>query len=368
MGNFVYGPHTLNPMNDALSYTGTASQGGTITIITDGTYDFGATGPTLSYRMPISSMVDGSPIPLTNSGAATVTNNAFGPPIVEDVVAMPRGKAIQIGAEDSVDNSTDYRQLKMVDPAVELEFFEHYYWYFPTANQVAAAPELDGAATWQQKCFWEFVDTDGTSSGTKSDGFHGTPLWNAGGLYWTSGNAFSTNMTSQTITGNGSGITNPGNNATVRDTPCSRQMWIKCDPILSGTVSSGFCETIESGTGDQTTTDLSGNNLGGTATTGYDRANLPGFSRGHNIPLGAHTLIGDVYRTYGAGAAARVEIHDAELDANVTKKAICNIVTWVDDELVLTVDEGIFYQEVSLSGKFFAIYDSTSTLIAKIVI
>ncbi len=352
----------------SLGITGDVSQGGAVTISSISGFSFGDDGPILSYRLPADTMVDGNPIPATNIGAASVSPSSNGYPIAEDMASMPRGKAVKMGTDDSVVNSTNYRFVRSIDATPSLEYFEHYYYQFPLANQTAAAPLLDGAATWQQKIAWAANETDGYTSTDKSDGFNGVSIWSAGGLTWTGGNAFATNMTGQTIQGNGAGMRDPVDLDKQRSSPLCRQMWVKCNPALGGLADAGFSRSIDSSDGSRVETSFAGNNVGGTAVTGYDRWTLPGYVSGFNIPSGAHSLISDSYRTTGTGvngrgAAARVEIHDSETLASSI--AIMTVTSWADKEIQLIVDEGIFHQLPSLAGLWWAIYDADNNLIAK---
>ena len=307
--------------------------GDTLTISAGSEDSFGDTGPVLQSRITMSGITEGSVI-AQSAGRATMSAGTNGLPTVKDVAALPYGKGTEIGTDDSVDNSTNYKLAKVVDTQVEEEFYESYIIYWPEANQDNAAPELDGAASWQIKPLWTYDTAANPSPSDKSDIFAGFPFWFASGLYWASGSKITSNSTPVSSTDTTPTRLLPSAQSTrYRENVMYRQFWVRSGTsVADPTGSKGMYRITDEVTGlieEKLYEDVQFADDGATSL-GWDRFTYPGFVRGFNKPLGAELYIADVYRAVGAGAAARVEITD-NADYSLSKKSThFTMTSWSD--------------------------------------
>ena len=364
---------TLSGGNAALGWSAASlADGNTLTITTNGTYSFGSTGPTLVYYDDYSTSSVGSPASTTPMlGRGTVTANSDGAPYVESCTGMPYGRGIAIGAEGSAgQNSTDYRQLIVVDTARHTEFFESFYHCYPQANQDNAQTYLNSTSTWQVKGIWHYFSSNGYSAADDSDVIAATQLYFSSGGYYTAGEMVGSNSSptsSATVFNGPSGLRGATNIPYLRTDPLLRQMWVKCAALGSQpTGTDGMYRVLDSVNGVTREADFA--NVAywddsGAAQAGFDRFTLPGYARGYLRNAAAHMYFGQVYQAVGAGSAARVEIGDNASYASAKKLSICTVDSWGNSSITAKIRTGVFHTS-GVSSLWFYIHDANNDLIA----
>jgi hypothetical protein len=332
----------------SISYSSGISDGDQITITTDGTYDFGANGPSVLYYMSLSGVSDGDTLGTDNQyGYASVSAGPYGAPTIGSASGLPYGLGIEIGdyEAESSENSTITKTIDIVSDSVYTQFFEFYYFQYPAENQ-SAASSFDKTG-WQVKPAWHYA---GESAGhdQEPDVFVHSWQWYAPGSYWISAPNISSNdqPISQFDTSSNQ-LRNPSDATLIRSDAINRQFWVKCGPVAgSATGSDGFVQNMSSSSGIIKSTDYnsSGYWTGNSATIiGYDRVNLPGYVRGFHVPDSCHWYISQYYCSTGPGAAARVEITDSQVYENSTQTSICIVSSWSATSITADISHGVFY-------------------------
>lgn len=366
------GTVTRNPAGGtpALNWSAASlSDGQTLTITTDGTYNFGATGPTLVYYDDYSTAtLNGAASTTPLLGRGTVTANGNGAPVVEACSGMPYGRGIAIAAEGGDQNSTAYKQLVVVDTTRTTEFFESFYHCYPQANQENAQPYLDSASVWQIKGIWHYHSSDGFSAADDSDLFGGSMGWYNTGLYYPGGDVIASNSPpTSTFSSGASGLRGATNGRYLRPDPLLRQLWVKCAPLGSQpTGSDGWYRVLDSVNGVTQEVDFANAGYwdGDTSTqAGFDRFTLPGYVRGYLRTATAHLYYGQVYQAVGTGAPARIEIGDNASYTSAKKLSICTIDSWSSTSIIAKLRTGVFHS-TGVGGLWFYIHDANNNLIA----
>jgi hypothetical protein len=351
-------PESVSGGNSQLGWSAPdgLTEGSELIISTDGTYNFGADGPTMLYRQTLANETASSAMS-TNVpiGRGTVTAGPYGTPVVEAVYALPYGKGIAIGTNPSI-------KAYVQDIQTETQFYEHYYMYWPAAHQDNSLSDLLAApAAWQIKGIWHYRTEQGYSN-SESDVFAGTPLWYY--TYWAGGSSTASNSqpTSKMQEGQ-DGIVNPNNTQQWRSSPLVRQLWVKSGPTAGSAVGSdGMIRLTDTSQGLVTSYDYAeaGYWSDSNATqVGFDRFTIPGYVRGFDFSKNQHVYFADIYQAVGPGAAARVEITDnASYDAS-KKITVLDVRSWATNKVSASIRKGIFYQE-SLVGKHLHLFDANN--------
>ena len=344
--------------------TGSLNQGSTIAITSD-TLSFGTRDAQVAYRTPQKGVAHGEPLPLTNMGVTGVSARSEGAPLMDTGRAgFPHGTAMRIGGSDNLPSTTNYRGISFTDAVPTLEFMQTWYFQFPAANQDALAAIGLLPNSYNQKVLWTAYDGAAFTNSTDSDIFIGSPISQDAGGEWNDVSAINSNVPN--ITGahsTPSGMIDPTDPTRYRSNVLLMQMWVKADPIAGGNNTQGFVRITDTVTGEIVAfEDLTGSALGGFGNTEYGTSGIAGFNRGFNEPLGANTLAGYVTKDSGAGAVARIEVHDSEFTHKVVASFAVN--QWEDGKGInCTVDYGPFYQSENLVGKWIAMFDNDNVLI-----
>lgn len=108
----------------ALVVTGNIAQGESITITTDGTYDFGAVGPVNLLINTYEGLTDDVDVPVGSfDGTSTVSPSFYGSPVVTSAANLPAGKGIIVGAEGAAAALMNYQYAGVSDSAPAAGFF-----------------------------------------------------------------------------------------------------------------------------------------------------------------------------------------------------------------------------------------------------
>lgn len=352
-------PAAANSIGDeALSASwDTLEDGGTITISTDGTHDFGDEGPTLVFRQTFKDVEDGGTVPSDAGGGVGTVEKADG--VVENAPDLPYGKGQVIG--DGIGG----RYKVLYDQADE--FYEHYYLQWPDAHQDAAdVANIGEGAGWQVKGIWHFLGEDGHGGPDANDLFSGTPLLyvSADPSYWTNGSLIMSNSKpTSDFTDHGTGIVAPNNRSRWRSEPISKQLWVKCGPENGeARGSDGMLRnaSVEDGEVAYSDYDDAGYWTDKRASeTGFDRFTCPGYTRGFDYDRGWHLYFSDIYQTAGPGAAARVEVTDSDVYRESKRITVCTVQSWSSTEVTAEIVEGIFHDD-TLEGKHLWLTDANN--------
>lgn len=342
--------------NDALSATwDSLEDGGTVTIRTDGTHDFGDLGPTLLFRQTFEDVEDGGDVPTDTEGVGDVTQ-ATG--IVEDAPDLPYGKG------QVVDPGTGRYRVSYPERADE--FYEHYYIQWPDAHQDAAEDtlrNLEGAG-WQVKGIWHFLGGGGYGSPDANDLFSGSPLLDVDDgepNAWTDGYKITSNSIPTSTTDRSSSGLNGSEPLRWRSEPISKQFWVKCGPENGEAVGSdGMLRNTSVEDGEVAYADYKD---AGEFTdkrsdqTGFDRFTCPGYTRGFDYEEGWHPYFSDIYHAVGPGAAARVEVTDSDTYRESNRITVFTVDSWSPTDVQAEVVEGIFHDD-TLDGKHLWLTDA----------
>jgi len=329
--------------------------GGTITISTDGTHDFGEDGPTLVFRQTFKDVADGGDVPADAGGGVGTIEKAEG--VVEDAPDLPYGKGQVIG------DGAGGRYKVLYDQADE--FYEHYYLQWPDAHQDAADVATIGeGAGWQVKGIWHFLGDDGHGGSDANDLFSGTPLLYAVAdpSYWTNASLIMSNSKpTSDFTDHGAGIVDPDNRSRWRSEPISKQLWVNCGPENGeATGSDGMVRNTSVEDGELVYRDYEEAGYWTEADadeTGFDRFTCPGYTRGFDYDQGRHLYFSDIYQTAGPGAAARVELTDSDVYRQSSQITVCTVQSWSSTEVTADIVEGIFHDD-TLAGKHLWLTDA----------
>lgn len=356
------------PAISALTIHGTFSHGNTVSIKTNGAYNFGTAFPTLVFKSDFMGTSAGSRwTPADMLGAGTTSFGGALYPQVTTNAAMPYGKSIKWGTSEAYatnNNSVaEDAKLNIVFPAATSKVYMHYAMHFPTANQTASKAVLDAAGVdpfWQNKEMWLLDGNGADADVNRVDSYCQSFLYSGASRQWSAGTDLNSNDGAPlNVVGRGYNYVLSGSgNKLVNSAPLIQQRYYKfgttnADVRIRNTVlGSGVNNTYNLPSGNQSGTNYS---IGSSVTV--DRVNVLGFIRGFNIPDGFNLELGDIYIATGAGAPFRVEITDSATYASSTKISPCIITSGSSTELLVTVTAGAFYG-ASLTGKYVHITDA----------
>lgn len=359
-------PVVQPPLVPDISVSGSYEEGGTLTIQSNKSDIHFGGAPTILYRETGMGLSAGSTVrTVPEAGIGSVSSNNIGLPIVEDVPELPYRRRIVFGTESMAANSVQYRMAAVVAPEIYSEFFEQQYIYWPASHQQNAMTILNAqedagvAATWQSKPLWNMYTRDGYSGYTlpgAMDIFTGFLLWYSPTRKWTSGYVIQANATPVSTTfrsGNGLLVEGqPVNN------PVLSQTWIKAGPVAgSSDGSDGSYYVADTVDGALAEYNLAGKTFTSSVASmiGWDRFNYPGYVRGFPREGQAHFYYGDLYKAIGPNSRARVEIVDSAVYAERKKSTLADVTNWSNQQVVVKVRKGIFYNE-NLTGKYLFLF------------
>ncbi|MCG8696669.1 MAG: hypothetical protein MI922_01340 [Bacteroidales bacterium] len=337
--------------------------GHSLIITTDGTYNFGG-APTLFVHIDLTDHAPGEEFDFNFDGAArgeVIGDGGLGAPIVRTIPELPHGKGFEYADIKEEVGSTSTRNLKMQfisDESHFTEFFEHAYLYWPLEHQEAAFNDNAVGGRWNFKSHWWMRTGKGHSVSEATDLFMGGARFNesvnGGPTSWTNYRVNSNDSPLSTADRGATGWRNENNIARLASAPFLQQSWIKFNPDGNPTGSEGDFLGLNSSTGEKTKKDYTDGLPGGGQNNpvGFDRVNIPGYVRGWSKygDKDYSMYMGDYFANIGENAASRVEITDSKVYDTSTRKAICIVKSWKDNEIQLKINSGIFYNE-SLHGK-----------------
>lgn len=345
----------------------------TITITTDGTYNFGSTGPTYIYRDTLSSYSSGDTLATTPPvGRCSITTAAAGSPKIGTASSLPYGVGVEMGIEQAQPTCHEgqgatYRQLLMIDTAVELQFFQHMVMHHSQAVQDLI--ETDDARSscaggWQHKTWWHYQTPTGYAGG---DGYPDITTRTPGGsASYDDCCRFASNDVGRVEYHGFPSMRHESDTTRLREDPMIEQLWVKSNSVAGTyTDSNGVYYLFDTA---HATPLRSTNTYGGFGwavpgeTPGFDRHTFPGYVRGYNRPDGYAMMFGDLYLTTGVGAVCRVVLSDSATFTSSKKQTLMTITSWSASSVTGNVVKGLFWAE-SLIGKHIHIFKSDNTSI-----
>ena len=338
------------------------AEGNELIIRSDGTYHFGAQGPTMLYRQTLADEEPGQPMSMTVSiGRASIQANHYGMPLVEAVPELPYGKGLVVGRLE--EGQSAYRQAILLDNQTHTEFYEHYYLFWPAEHQDNSLDTLlQETEGWQIKGIWHFLSGHGYGDDTKTDLFAGSPGWIPHAGTFSAGYKIASNSSPlSTFDRTASGITDPDDRRRWRSTPLIRQLWVRSSPNIGSTAGSdGAYRLVDTSEGLIESDDYVEQAKwtdDGADEIGFDRFTLPGYMKGFYVNQDQYAYFADIYQAVDPGAAARVEITDNANYNDSTLISPCDVISWRDDEVRVTLRKGVFYRQ-SLNGLHLHLHDS----------
>jgi len=345
----------LSGGTSALSYSIAAlTRDSEVTMATDGTYDFGSTGPELII-MYDETLADGAGniTPILGPNTVVTAGNF----VVDAVAKMPAGLGIRL------DNAAGYR----VNTVAHTRGFESRTYYWPQANQDNAASFLldsGNAPTWQIKPIWNMSDFD--YGGTDTDFFvvtwskiyEPTRTWKIPTIL--SANSIATKYyTSVQVKASSS----PGNSPF--DEPYTTDFLYDQGDVTQTGTGSLQVETRSPSVGRHYSK-ISDSGLTMHEPTGPTKVinsfTYPGYIDGFDVANGWNTYEGQTYKAAGVGAACRIVVSDTADHALATKTTILEPVSWANGIAKAKLRAG-WWDLDSLTGKYLCIIGADNTQI-----
>lgn len=357
------------------------SDGNTLTITTDGTNPFGATGPNVvmlidPYKLPNGDMTLGDID--TGSGFVNFLDpddvTVEDPSLVKfEVVSDARmGKAIKIGTSTTVatdPNGTSTAKVRCKHIS-STKTFESRAYYWPQANQDNAIPYLTGTTTWQMKPIWKMADFDTSASETDfvlRDGVDD---------FYDPSDQFNNKI--QIASNSLAGVTFTKQNSVVdtSDTynrPFPEVYWLDSawdQGSADGTTADGSAHVV------QRRESMFMNNMSETglilavaagATKVTNSFVYPGYVRGYSKPDNMNLLSADIYCAAGAGAHCRVYLTNNADYFAATKQAIqlVDAAQWSNGQIEInSLRTGIFQGD--LTGCYLNIIGINNTQVGSV--
>lgn len=362
---------------------------GLIEIETDGTFDFGETGPELIMLMEPHRLAAGEMTIDDLTFGQTVRYAEFdalgnaGFTVDDSVTGLPNSKAVVMGGVGSGQNPSDKPGGLTVKFDGSAVGFEARTLYWPQDKQDAAEPYLRRQVagfdtepfTWQCKPIWNMADRD--YLGTDTDFFNEPGLAIADSAsfvaegtqpYFKTGTLVSSN--SITTVYQNHLLNNPLDDIKrIYAEPIQMEYWFDQGDysgvangkagILTSTVVQGVKQFIEVP------------NLQLAEETGQTRIinsfTYPGFIRGFNVELGLNYYDFEVYKTAGPGAYCRVAICDNADYFQATKRVILEPKHWRQNKIVARLRETWFdLSTLKTNGLWLCIIGADNQQIASI--
>lgn len=309
--------------------------GQTMTITTDGTYSFGATGPSIVMLMDAADYslgaADGTEI-RQGSAAVLVEGGTF------DVVAdsnLPAGKGWQMGDETEFDRV-------WCDHTASTRLFESQTYYRSAASIVNS--KLEDIDAWQMKPVWNMADRIFSGEGTNF--FTLRPCVNT-----LTGQSV---RPSSYISSNVTAINNFFTNSAVDD-PADAQNYPYAVPYTmenlwdqgtaDGVTADGTLDyfvTASNGLASARATPSGLQLTANKASKIINSFSYPGYFTGLEVATGCNLIDCEYYRAVGAGAACRVAITNNSDYFSASKRTILWTNSWADTSITVEIRGGWF--------------------------
>lgn len=350
--------------DDALGFSAPNGlvDGNALTITTDGTYSFGATGPEIVVLMDAADYAvgraDGTEI-RQGSAALTLTGGDFN---VESDANLPAGKGWQVGAGH-------LGSIIRCDHTQSTRIFESSTYYYSSQN-IENSRALDGGG-YQMKPIWNFSHNPQDSGTTAIDFFTTRPCVNAlvgsdrrphsylssnsvGTTYFTNTNVddpadannypYSVPYTAESLWDQGSadGVTNDAS----LDYFCTASNGL----ALSKSVTNGLLLTAS-----------------GKDTNIVKHFTYPGYFLGLAVADDCHLLDTELYRAVGAGAACRVAITNHADYFQASKRTVLWTSSWANGAVEVELRSG-WFDLSDTSGLYINLINAANVQIGSIAL
>lgn len=358
----------INPPSGNQPISATIANG-KITVLTDGTHDFGNTGPiplmlastdaaTGFLRASDIRVGEGVNLDLTTPDLFEIVNDS----------TMPFGKGWKIGGTEGGQNPTLTERI-WVDYPSHKRIFESRVTYWPATQQANALPLLDANATWGMKPIWNMADRHYGQD--KTNFFWGSNYgWSSSSELFSSNSAISTNLIGQTVYFS-------GNN----QDPADSLKRPYADPFIistlwdqgsnDGVTADGQVKTLSTRVNQgqsylEERTDLVLSEIGGDVDR-FNSFSYPGYIRGFGLQDNAHMLEAEIYKAAGPGAACMVVISDNADFKQATKYTIQWVTNWENFRIEADLRAG-WFDLASREGLFVNIVGADFEQIASVSI
>lgn len=347
----------------ALSIAGELVTGSTLTINTDGTFDFGAVGPELVCLYDTSNVDEsGNLVPVL--GPNTTVDSGVFP--VESVPQMPNGAGYKM-----LQSSRNW-----VSCVAHSRGFESRTFYWPESARVLARSYLLDTGTdgdnkdWQIKPVWNMADK--TFNGADTDFYIiNNERFFSGTKTWYSQEVLSSNSVPTVY---GANLTyQPSSSPAHEPLPEAHTTEFFWDQVSTTFDGLAFYETLTSSPSvgphyaksrqENTTLHKSSG-----ATKQINSFSYPGYIRGfgaHDVAMA--TYDGEFYKAAGVGAACRVVISDHADVEQASKKVILEVETWGSSQVTAKLRSG-WWRMADLIGKYVCIIGADNNQISSVQI
>ena len=389
---FPYGD--ANAPSTGVSITGTVAHGNLVTLIAGEDINFGDVGPDFLVLYKLENMTAGTDLTLvegtthktgfiaTSQKLYYTAGGTYKVPI-RTVAGLPYSTGMAVGDHQAHnrDSASIFAKMRIDVTRESAKIFRSAYLIWPAANQVNQLADHAGGE--QVKLFGDQND-DGFSTGL------GVKVDVYTGLYSTTGDGSTMESKGVMAKSNSSGFHDGdswlwpasgngflGHQVTVDSTHQKSNVQIYQSFFISrNPTNTAHSRVIDTDLGEMcnyTDTDVTPAQC---EFTNFNNFEFPKNCQGMNIPQDKNFFVGQVYQSYGEGAACRIEVADVEtpqfqetgvLDPDQKKLSCCVPVLWSNKVLQIEIVEGLFAGG-SLSGKWMHIYGIDNNFITSVVI
>lgn len=352
------------------------AEGQVLTLHTNGQCAFGELGPELIFLMDLTRMAPGAIDigRLVLCDACTLVGGADHE--VATVPDMPGARGLVTGGVGDALNPTATPRFRVDHPAYT-RGFDSRITYWPEANQQAAlaylrgeVPGYSGPTPWQIKPIWKMADAD--FGGGDTDFF-------LAGLYnWYGGSAGSYFLTGPTVSSNSVGTYYlPGGSVLAHPRgPEHARPFAEPYTIEYGWDQGSLTQAYDAFVDVNIATTARGGlyrhrrdeirlHVVDAPTQAVNHFTYPGYIRGYSRTLGLHFYEGELYKTGGDGAFARVAISDHEDYFQAGRRTLLEPITWSDGEIQVRLREG-WFDLSQPDGLFLNIIDANNQQVGSI--
>lgn len=360
-------PPALSGGTPALAYTISALEdGAALTLTTDGTFDFGDTGPNLAFLLDATKVDgDGKIIPIVGENCTLSSGYLF----AIDNDDMPQGKGYRIGTTVTAEspNSVEGAIMRFNWPA-STKVFDSRIYHFPAENRALAAP----VGGWQLKPIWHQANNKFGGDGTnffmvtwqRWYGDSETGRWYRN--HFISSNSIASLSIPNSLMPSLDERNNP-----VSDPIHTETAWDQGD-VTDG-IKNGTCEAASSCSSLGTMVSVKAENLElfepgvGNIDKIISGCTYPGYCKGFAYADGTNCIDADAYVSYGDGAFCRVAISDNADYFSSGRKTILEPISWSSNEIKMKLRNG-WWGVNEIGGRWINIIGSDNSAIASVQI
>lgn len=343
-----------------------------LTLSTDGSCPFGALGPELIILMDLAGMASGDididSIVLCDD-CVLVGGSSHE---IENVSGMPGGKGLVMGGIGDSLNPTSTPRFR-VDHPPYTRGFDSRVTYWPKDHQLSAMdyllgnmPDYPGSAAWQIKPIWKMSDED--YQGSDTDFFLGALYnWYSPLEYFKSAPVMSSNSVGTYYLPSGP-LQHDGD---MHRRPFAEPYTIEygwdqgsLTKAFDASVDVNIGTAVQGGLYRHVEEEIRLHVVDG-QTRMVNHFTYPGYIRGFSRTLNLHFYEGELYKTGGEGAFARVALSDHADYYAAGKRTLLQPVSWSNEEIQVRMRAGWFDLD-DLDGVYINIINADNVQVGSI--